>query len=60
MLQISVPRKIFVPDRDKITRHCIKVRNEKLDNLYTLSNTIQGDQIKENDTDAPVAHTGEK
>ena len=41
MSENRVPRKLFRPKSDKVTREWRKLHNEKLNDLYSPSNIIQ-------------------
>jgi hypothetical protein len=50
--------KIFGSKRDKVTGEWRKLHNEELNDLYSSPNLV--DQIKKNEMDRHVAHTGER
>ena len=41
VFKYRVPRRIFGPRKDEVTRECRKLRNEELNDLYSSPNTLR-------------------
>jgi len=59
VFQNRVLRRIFGPNRDKVTREWRKIHDEELNDLYSLSNIVRVIQWRRLRCVGHVAHMGE-